>query len=216
MPLFAGLAREGGQNKLEGFVLKGEKDAVFNCVVCGGGAGGLCLWPAVDRMFVTYEGSTIITWASIKNLRRNPQTDEYTTGITGGNGLGGMAVNDSLYVISRNTSRLYAFAYDTYGNSLIPVPLDAGHVYHELEDITTGIDIAIDETGSSIMGFPVGRLYVSDLSETVRYYNMVTWQKEGSITLGRSAIGIGFGQNTRLSVWRVLPRGRRVQLSYAL
>lgn len=97
----------------------------------GGGAGGLCLWPSVDRMFVTYEGSTIITWASIKNLRRNPQTDEYTTGITGGNGLGGMAVDGSLYVISRNTSRLYAFGYDTYENTLIPVPLDAGHVYRE-------------------------------------------------------------------------------------
>ena len=48
-------------------------------------------------MFTTYEGNTTISWASIKNLVRNPATDEYATGITGGNGLGGMAVDENGY-----------------------------------------------------------------------------------------------------------------------
>ena len=134
-------------------------------------ATGLCLWPSKDKMFVTYEGDDTISWASIKNLGRDPVTDDYDTGITGGNGLGGMVVDEQislLYVISRNTDRLYAFDYDEYENTLVPAALGQTTDYVELENIDTAIDIAIDEEGSSVMGVPVGRLYVSDLSETVR------------------------------------------------
>jgi uncharacterized repeat protein (TIGR01451 family) len=154
----------------------------------GNGAGGLCLWPVKDRMFVTYEGTTVISWASIKNLNRNPATDEYATGITGGNGLGGMAVDEGLsrlYVISRGTDRLFAYDYDEYDNTLIPIALDETNDYVILEDIgiNGGIDIALDENNNL--------MFVSDLSPTVRYYNTSTWQIEGNITLDRSAIGIG-------------------------
>jgi len=157
-------------------------------------ATGLCLWPSKNKMFVTYEGDDTISWASIKSMNRDSVEDDYDTGITGGNGLGGMAVDEQtslLYVISRGTNRLYAFDYDEYENTLVPVALGQTTDYVELEDITTAIDIAIDEDGSSVMGVPVGRLYVSDLSETVHYYNMATWEYEGSITLERSSVGIG-------------------------
>ena len=140
-------------------------------------------------MFITYEGNTTIAWASIKNLSRNPATDQYATGITGGNGLGGMAVdenNSRLYVISRRTSRLFAFDYDIPGNTLDPVRLGETTDYVTLENLTSGIDIALDETNQ--------RLYVSDLTPTVRYYNTSTWQLEGSITLDQSAVGIGLDQ----------------------
>lgn len=153
----------------------------------GNGAGGLCLWPAKNRMFTTYESVTTIAWASVKDLRRDPATDDYATGITGGNGLGGMAVDESnsrLYVISRGTDRLYAFDYDEYDNILIPVPLDETTDYVTLEGVgNNGIDIALDVDNS--------RMFVSNLTPTVRYYNTSTWQLEGSITLDQSAIGIG-------------------------
>jgi len=59
----------------------------------GNGAGALCLWPSMDRMFITYEDDDgVIAWASIKNLSRDPETDEYNPGI---GELAGMLVDES-------------------------------------------------------------------------------------------------------------------------
>lgn len=158
-------------------------------------ATGLCLWPEKDRMFVTYEGEGEISWASIKNLNRDPSKDNYDTVITEGNGLGGMAVdeaNSRLYVIARNTNHLYAFDYDEVENTLIPIPLDEATMYRELDEVGNGIDIALDSTGSTVMEmFDVGRLYVSDASEAVQYYNTTTWEHEGTIEFEQGVIGIG-------------------------
>jgi len=162
-------------------------------------ATGLCLWPTVDRMFVTYEGSGVISWASIKNLNRDPETDDFDTMITGGNGLGGMAVDEDagvMYVLSRGTGKLYAFSYDGQANTLIPQPLGDTTAEVTLTNVGTGMDIALDEDGSSVMGLPCGRLYVSDMnSDDVRYYNTITWNYEGSITLGHPAVGIGLDRS---------------------
>ncbi|MCK5608165.1 DUF11 domain-containing protein, partial [Candidatus Pacearchaeota archaeon] len=157
-------------------------------------ATGLCLWPEKDRMFVTYEGKATISWASIKNLDRNPDTDDYETGITGGNGLGGMVVSDDgvMYVLCRGTNRLYAFGYDEPENTLVPVPLGETTDYVALDNISYGMDIAFDAQGSTLMGVSVGRLYVSDYSSAkVRYYNTVNWDYEGYIEMKHPAVGIG-------------------------
>jgi uncharacterized repeat protein (TIGR01451 family) len=157
------------------------------------GTTGLCLWPMMDRMFVSFEGKGTISWAGIRNLSRDPATDNYETGITGGNGLGGMAVDEEagvMYVISRSTNRIYGFTYDEFRNTLIPVPLGDGTDYATLSGVGEGIDIDLDPTGSSVMGIPCGRLYVSDGSSTVRYYNTMNWTKEGEFSFLYNAIGI--------------------------
>lgn len=160
----------------------------------GIGAGALCLWPSKDRIFITYEENDgVIAWASIKSLSRDQATDVYYPGI---GEIAGMLVdedNSLLYALKRESNKLYAFEYDEAKNTLSPKPLGTQNNYVELEGITSGgYDIALDADGSMIMGISVGRLYVSDFFSTeVRYYNMVTWEYEGSIELGHPAIGIG-------------------------
>ena len=159
----------------------------------GYGATGFCLWPSKDRMFITYEeGGGMIAWASIKTLTRNPVTDKYNPGL---GELAGIIVNEReslLYAIKRDSNRLYAYSYDEFENELTPVPLGAGNDYIELQGVSGGIDIALDEEGSMFMGSPTGRLYASDYNcNEVRYYNTSTWELEGSVTLGNPSIGIG-------------------------
>lgn len=168
----------------------------------GAGAGGLCLWPEKDRMFVNYETPGIITWASIKNLSRNPETDEVDTGM----GMpGGMIVDEQLsrlYVILRGGNKLYAFDYYEEANTLVPIPLDQTNNYVVLDGIgesegSGGIDIDFDPEGSSIMGISVGRLYASDMTKTIRYYNTATWQLESSFELQYNAVGIGLDKTNQ-------------------
>ncbi|MCE5185348.1 MAG: right-handed parallel beta-helix repeat-containing protein [Planctomycetaceae bacterium] len=162
-------------------------------------ATGLCLWPEKDRVFVTYEGVGTISWASIKNLNRDPEKDDYETSISEGNGLGGMAVDESmsrLYVIARGTNHLYAFDYDEADNTLTPIPLSETTMHRTLPEVVTtsygAFDIAIDPEGSMLMDIlPVGRIYVSDNTQNVQYYNLATWEHEGTITFEQSVIGIG-------------------------
>ena len=103
---------------------------------------------------------------------------------------------DLLYALKRSSNRLYAFEYDEVENTLIPRSLGTQNDYVELEGITNGgYDIALDADGSAIMGFPVGRLYVSDYTSTkIRYYNTVTWEYENYIVLDHPAIGIGLDE----------------------
>ena len=163
----------------------------------GAGAGALCLWPSMDRMFITYEQNDgVIAWASIKTLSRDPETDKYNPGV---GELAGMLVDENnslLYALKRQSNKLYAFEYDETDNTLIPEALGAQNDYVELEGITTGgYDIVLDEDGSSLMGIPVGRFYVSDYTSTkVRYSNTATWDYEGYIELDYPAIGIGLDQ----------------------
>jgi hypothetical protein len=158
-------------------------------------ATGLCLWPEKDRMFVTYEGSGEISWASIKNLNRDPDEDNYMLTLSGGNGLGGMAVDEGmsrLYVLNRGTNHVYAFDYDEAENTLVPIFLSDTTDYRTLPEVGGGFDIAIEPEGSTIMGsLSVGRLYVSDNTGDVEYYNLATWAHEGTITFERSVIGVG-------------------------
>ncbi len=155
------------------------------------GATGLSVWPAKDRLFVTYEQDNIMSWASLRTLSRDPQEDDSQTG-TGQ--LAGMAVDENqglLYAIQRGSNKLYAFDYDPSDNTLIPVDLSETTMYRELTGVTGGMDVAIDPQGSQILGIPVGRLYASDCTSNVRYYNEITWDYEGTIPFQRYAIGIG-------------------------
>ncbi|MCK4999609.1 MAG: hypothetical protein KAS23_08740, partial [Anaerohalosphaera sp.] len=157
----------------------------------GVGATGFCLWPSKDRMFMTYEaGGGRIAWASIKNLSRDPETDKYDPGMQ----LAGIEVCESdllLYAMLRGSNKLYAYSYDEVENILEPVSLSGTTMYRTLSEVGSGVDIAIDPNVSTVMGLPIDRLYVSGVSEDVEYYNMSTWEHEGTITLKQDVVGIG-------------------------
>ena len=82
-------------SKVKAYLINGDKidyqATIKDTESFGNGATGFCVWPEKELMFVTYEGESTISWASTKSLGRDPDTDEFDTGI---NDLAGMAVNE--------------------------------------------------------------------------------------------------------------------------
>jgi len=179
-----------------------RQDTVEGTEDFGIGACGLCVWASQELMFVTYESSGVIAWASTKTLERNPQEDEFNTGITDTDGLAGIVAYQSiLYVITRDYGRLYTYTYDEEENTLILIhpddPVYPNRKYRVLEGVNKGYGLALDQ-GSTHMSFPVPRLFAADGTGTVRYFNTVTWQLEGSVNMGRPTIGIDVDGSGRL------------------
>ena len=76
----------------------------------GFGATGLCVWPSIERMFVTYESSNKIVWASTKTLQRDDD-DEIEAPESS---LAGIVVDEDLsrlYVLSRTDGHLYTYTF---------------------------------------------------------------------------------------------------------
>lgn len=71
------------------------------------GATGLCVWPSVDRMFVTYESDARIAWASTKTLKRDSD-DEIAAPEISLAGVVADEINGVLYVVTRSGGCLYA------------------------------------------------------------------------------------------------------------
>jgi len=155
----------------------------------GLGATGLCVWPSVDRLFVTYEGSPTIAWASTKTLGRDPD-DEIEA--AEGN-LAGLVADETkglLYVIGRETGHLLAYEFDIRRDTLVPAQLN-GQPYLALEGLDRAFGIALDpDGGPEYFGIPSGLLFVADGSPRVRYYDTTTWALVGQVDVGRPAVGI--------------------------
>jgi len=166
----------------------------------GNGATGLCVWPSLERMFVTYETSDVIAWASTKTLKREAD-DEISAPQENLAGVVADETNGVLYVVTRSGGRLYTFSFDADEDTLVLIhpndPTYPDRQYRQLEGLESGstYGLAFDEAGSSCLGFPCGRLYVADGSSTVRYYNTFTWELEGSVDIGRAAVGIDVDGN---------------------
>ncbi len=81
----------------------------------GYGAVGNAVWPEKDLMFVTYENSPMIVWASTKTLQKVGELD------TGVSDLSGIAIDEEkekIYVVRRNYDDLYVYSYDQGNNTL--------------------------------------------------------------------------------------------------
>ena len=163
----------------------------------GIGATGFCVWPQKQRMFVTYEGKSIISWASTKTLSRDPDTDKFNTGISN---LAGMAVDEAksfLYVLTRSGGRFYTYTYDEDENTLSLIhPNDPCYPEREYRQLS-GFDIN-DATYDLALDEEKGLCYVSNGSKTVRYYNTADWDLEGSIDIGEKVAGLGIDPNNYL------------------
>jgi hypothetical protein len=77
------------------------------------GGVGIDVWPEKELMFLTFEGSPKIVWASTKTLE---EVGEFNTGV---NNLAGIVVDGGLiYVVQRETRNLYVYSFDEAGNTL--------------------------------------------------------------------------------------------------
>jgi len=188
-------------SKVKAYLINGDKinyqATIKDTESFGIGATGFCVWPEKQRMFVTYENSPVISWASTKSLSRDPDTDEFDTGIIGGS-LAGIAVDEGksfLYVLTRSGGRVYTYSYDEDENTLSLVhpndPCYPERKYRKLEGIDgNAYDLALDEEK--------GLCYVSDGTKTVRSYDTTDWYLEGSIDMGKQVAGMGIDPNNYL------------------
>jgi hypothetical protein len=159
-------------------------------------ATGLCVWPSIDRMFATYEDGGLISWGSTKTLTRDTD-DEITTPEFSLAGIVADEAKGVLYVVSRSGGRLYTYTFDIENDTLVLVhpndPAYPNRAYRQLEGLesSTTFGLALDDDGGPLVfGFSTGLLYITDGTSTVRYYNTLTWELEGTVNMGRSAVGI--------------------------
>jgi hypothetical protein len=147
----------------------------------GYGAVGLAVWPEKELMFVTYEESPMIVWASTKTLEK---VGEFDTGVLD---LSGIAVDEDkqkIYVVRRGFDDLYVYSFDGVNNTLV---LDSHRDLLVPSGVLAAWGIALDETN--------GWLYVSTSTERVHVYRTSDWSHHHYIDIKvgstyRSAVGI--------------------------
>jgi len=159
----------------------------------GYGAVGNAVWPQKELLFVTYESSPMIVWASTKTLQK---VSEFDTGMTD---LSGIAIDENkekIYVVRRYSTELYVYSWDeVYGTIVLEEPNDPNYParkYHPLTYTTNAHGIALDE-GNDF-------LYVSTDTERVHVYNTNDWSHDHYIDIEvggayRSAVGIAVDPN---------------------
>ena len=144
----------------------------------GYGPVGIAVWPEKELMFITYESSSKIVWSSTKTLEK---VGEFNTSASNISGIAVDSGKQKIYVIPRGGNSLYVYRWDDSGKTLI---LDGTHT---LQYSTGLIGTALDELN--------GRVYVSNSTKTIRYYDTTNWAYQGSIDIvvgsnDRPAVGI--------------------------
>jgi DNA-binding beta-propeller fold protein YncE len=67
-------------------------------------------------MFVTYENSPMIVWASTKTLEK---VGEFNTGVISLSGITVDEGNEKIYVVQRQSDNLYVYSFDEPNNTLV-------------------------------------------------------------------------------------------------
>jgi len=182
-----------GSNTAQAYAINGDQvtlqaDVDISTYNPGAGAVGIAVWPDRELMFVTYEDSPMIVWASTKTLQK---VGEFNTGVSN---LAGIVVDEEkekIYIVRRYSTELYVYLWDDVNDTIVAeYPNDPNYPtreYYPLQNTTNAHGIALDETNDL--------LYVADYTKTVRYYDTATWSYQGSIdivvgTNPREAVGI--------------------------
>lgn len=166
----------------------------------GFGAVGLGIDKENEFLFVTFERQNVI---EVIDARTMTYVDTVTA--PGACNLAGIVVDQGkqkVYTVGRDSNRLYVYSWDPVNTLLTRDSIDSPYVQldglgscdrcmDDCEFANGAYGIALDEQ--------IGRLYVTDGSNIIRYYNSdpyintdyAPWQKMGEIDLGSNdAIGI--------------------------
>jgi len=147
----------------------------------GYGAVGNAVWSDKELMFVTYEESPMIVWASTKTLKK---VGEFDTGIYD---LAGIAIDtnrEKIYIVQRETNNLYVYSFNQANNALV---LDNHYILEVPSGYLNAWGLALDETNSL--------LYISTDTERVHVYKTTDWSYDHYIDINvggtnRQAVGI--------------------------
>ena len=160
--------------------------STYNTYDQGAGAVGNAVWPQKELMFVTYESSPMIVWASTKTLQK---VGEFDTDVTN---LSGIAVDEDkekIYVVRRYYDDLYVYSFDDVNNTLV---LDNHYDLVVPSGSLSAWGIALDETNDL--------LYISTNTKTVHVYDTSDWSHDHPIDIevggtDRPAVGIAVDPN---------------------
>jgi len=149
-----------------------------------GGAVGLVLDPDSATMFVTYEGSDIIEMVNAKAM----VSLQKPTKVTEATNLAGIAFDQAkqkLYVVDRQTNKLFVYLW----NPTVKTLTLEGGTYKTLGNLggDGAYGIALDESND--------RLYVSNATSAVHYYDTNNWNHINSVDVNRVAVGIALDPN---------------------
>ncbi len=136
----------------------------------GYGAVGNAIWSDRELMFVTYENSPMIVWASTKTLKKEGELD---TGILN---LAGIAVDEEkgkIYVVARGMATLYVYSWDTVNEMLILE--DSSDLELPPPYTQTAWGLVLDEDNDL--------LYVTNNTEYIDVYDTSTWAYEHSMAI---------------------------------
>jgi parallel beta-helix repeat protein len=163
-------------------------------------AGGITIDSNLELLFITYEGSAKIVWASSKSLEQKGFIDLHDWYSSAGELAGIVAdeANQRIYVVQRYSNKLYILAWNASQKKLILMnprnptqPYSEGYPYVSLVGLYNNWawGIALDEN--------TRRLYVTDNTNNVHIYDAddINWTYLGPRDVGREAMGIAVNPN---------------------
>lgn len=139
-------------------------------------------------IFVTYEGSNIIEIMNAKSLE-----NEHPVTATGASDLAGIVFDEAkqkLYVVDRGTDKLFAYLWTAASKTLIPDgtnPKVLSDIYEQYGYGAYGI----------ALGTVNGRLYVTNYTSTIHYYDTDDWTHVGSVDVGEIAVDVDIDSDRR-------------------
>ena len=147
----------------------------------GNGAVGNAVWSDKELMFVTYESSPMIVWASTEDLQK---VGEFDTDVYNLSGITVDHEKERIYVVRRDYPNLYVYSFDEGGNTLV---LEGEYYLQVPVGSLRAWGIGLDETDDL--------LYISTNTERVHVYNTADWTHSHYIDITvnatpRSVVGI--------------------------
>lgn len=167
--------------KIESDQVEYQADVDISAYNQGLGGVGVAVWPEEELMFITYEGSATVVWASTKTLQR---VGEFDTTVDNCAGIVVDRDKGLIYIIDRHTEDLYVYSFHEENNTLL---LEDTHKLEASSGYIDGWGLALDAENEL--------LYVSTSTNTVHVYDTNNWSYEYPIDINvngtdRDAVGI--------------------------
>jgi len=147
-----------------------------------------------EHLFITYEGSTRIVWASAKTLQQEGYIDlrDYNPSVESLAGIVADEEKQTEYVVGRSTNNLYILSWNEDEERLVLMdpdnptqPYTEGNAYVTLENMDYAYGLSVDGN----------RLYVTNNTSTIHFYDTDTWTHLGTRNVGRKAMDIAVDPN---------------------
>ncbi|MHC4621822.1 MAG: YncE family protein [Planctomycetota bacterium] len=131
---------------------------------------GLAYDPRSEILFVTYEGSLVIEMLNTKTMK----FEQNSTSVPGPGQLAGIVFDQAkrkLYVVKRGTANLFVYSWD------------AGELTLEVDNPKTLNGLDTNGAFGLALDLRNHRLFATDATNTVNYYNTDTWTHQGSVNI---------------------------------